>query len=164
MDGGGDAGDDIGAFGEDLFLEREEVVVHVEDIRVSDGPGVDLLPECSDAGEGCNECDVFVFGASHGSACFSGGDIDAASMEDFLEDLSGAAAAVVDGCAGPVEDDGFDLGEVGHVVAFRDYWSWFQKSSASPKAMVIPAPPVPVKRCIPGKGVDWKTGSEGCFA
>lgn len=115
LNGVDDSGDHVGAVGKNFLLQGEEVVVHGQHISCGDGLTVHLLPCVGNAGQGGDECDVFVFRASHGATCFGNCDVYAATAKDLLKHLSRCAAAMVNGGSGPVKNDGLNLGEWMHA-------------------------------------------------
>jgi hypothetical protein len=76
---------------------------------------MDLLPCVGNAGQGGDECDVFMLGAAHRTTSFGNCDLHTAAAKDFLKHLRRRAAAMVNGGAGPVKNDCLNIGKWMHV-------------------------------------------------
>lgn len=141
-------GDEFGMFGETVDLEGEEAGKQILDILFGRGKAVVFGPGAADTGEGADGADLILFEETHGIAGFFGEEGDAAFLEETVEDEDRGLATVVDGGAGPIEDDAAE----GTFVEAHAFSQLVKVCSARPKERVMPAPPGAVTMRTAGCG------------
>src|SRR5262245_44796510 len=104
-----------------------------------------------------DRCNMIALGHPHRSAGLRLADLDPAPPKNLDEHHHRCPAAVIHGGAGPVENHGPRLNKFSRhwITPFCLSYSdshLRQARSATPKASVIPAPPVPVQIETPGMG------------
>src|ERR1700687_329979 len=91
--------------------------VHLGDVALVAGALVGGLPESGDLVDRNEGADVVFFLPTHRSSRPLDGDVNSASLEDSPKGGDRRPTTVVDGRAGPVQDDGL---EVSTVAATKD--------------------------------------------
>ena len=150
------AGDQFGVVGQAVELERHELLEHGLDVVVVRRCALDLLPAFGDGGILGDLADVDSLVGAHRLAGFLDADFDAFALEDLLKHDGGGVAAVVHGCAGPVEDDGLDGAG---VVSFEAECVGFHGGCSC--GLFVGGRSMPEFSCAPGRTGFLRGGRQG---
>ncbi len=103
------AGDQVGVIGGDLHVFRHENLVERVNVGVRGQAAVRLLPGLGDARKPGQRHDMWSLGHAHRPTRLVDGNLDAELGEGLDEHAHWRERPVVDGRAGPIEDDGFEM-------------------------------------------------------